>query len=102
MRDKQPGGVLAEGQRQPVKELMRAQPDVLVFAPIQRRLKRSFIRAAYQAVRAISADQQIASRERFDFADVGVKAQLDAQCAAARLQDVEKGQPRDAAEAIAA
>ena len=58
------GRMLDEGQRQAVKELRRAQPDVLVAAVLDCRLEQCLVRAAHEAVGAVRADEEIVRRQR--------------------------------------
>src|SRR5262249_37189174 len=96
MSDEMTCFVFAEGQRQPMKQLIRTQPDVFVLPHVNRRLEEILISAAHGAVIAVGADRQIAIAIRFYDGHVGMKPQIKADFPEALAQYAQEFQPADA------
>ena len=94
-------GALAEREREAVKELVRAEPDVFVAANVDGWLESVGKPLADEAVRAVRADEQIVIAERCDVGHVRMKTLLDAERLAAVSQNLEKRQPADPGEPVA-
>ena len=86
--NKQAGLVLAERQRQPVKELIRPKPDVLVLSPIQNRLKELGMSTAHKTISPIGSNQKIRVREFAQISDVGIELHLNAKIPASPLKNL--------------
>ncbi len=93
---------LDERQREPVKQLRRAEPDVLVPAVRDGRLEQIGIGAPDEAVCPVRADEQIGRGQFLDCADGMIEPEIDAQLEASPLQDLQECQPRDTGEPVAA
>src|SRR6266536_1961655 len=102
IRDEMTCFVLAEGQRQPMKQLIRTQPDVFVLPHVNRRLEEILISAAHGAGSAVGADRQIALAIRFYVGHVGMKPQINAEFPAALAQYAQEFQPANARKPVAA
>src|SRR5262245_2500154 len=102
MRDEMTRFVFAEGQRQPMKQPIRAQPDIFVLPHVNRRLEEILISAAHGAVSAVGADRQIAIAIRFYVGHVGMKPQINAEFPAALAQDAQEFQPANARKPVPA
>src|SRR5262245_18392076 len=102
MRDEMTRLVFAEGQRQPVKQLIRTQTDVFVIPHVNRGLEEILISAAHSAVGPVSADHQIAVAIRLDFGRVSMESQIDADLSASLAQYAQESQPTDPPTPVAA
>src|SRR5262249_9143872 len=94
--------VFAERQRQPMKQLVRSEPDVLVLPYVNRRFEELLIRAAHGAAGPVSSHQQIAVAIRLDAVHAGMKSQFDAKLAAAIAHYAKEFQPAYARKPVAA
>ena len=73
----EPERVRHERQRQAMKELRRAEPDVLI-APLRNLwLKEIDVRSAHQAVGAVGTHQQVGRRQRREIGNWMVEPQID-------------------------
>jgi hypothetical protein len=93
---------LLEGERERLEQLVRAEPDEPAAAQVDVGLVRLRVSGADAAPKAVACDDQVGVGVRVVIRDVGLEHELDAECFAARLQDVEKALATDAAEPVAA
>src|SRR6266852_624474 len=87
--------VLAEYEGEGVEHLVCPQPDVPGFAVLDGRFELPGQGFARHAIEAVSRDQQIIAVQLRDIVDLLAEAQVDADFAAALLQDVEQGHTRN-------
>src|SRR5689334_11572008 len=102
MRDEDARFVFAEGERQPVKELMRAEPYIPVISHVNRRLKIIAVSPAHKAVRAVRPDYQVRAFNLFYVSYVSAEAHFNAEVAASVVKYVQEIQTRYARKAVAA
>jgi hypothetical protein len=94
--------MLPEGEREPVEQLVRAQPNVFVFSRVQRRLEELTVGSTHKAVGSISAHEQIAVVHEFTHLNhIGVKLEVNAEVTTPLVQNVQEAESRDAGEFIA-
>src|SRR5262249_46294280 len=102
MRDEMARLVFAERQRQPVKQLARPEPDVLVLPRVNRRLEEILIGAAHGAVGPIGPDHQIAITIQFNIGHIDSETQINAKLATAVTKYPQEFQPANARKPVAA
>jgi hypothetical protein len=88
------GDVELEG----VEHVLRAEPDVLRTAALERRAERGLVAAADRAVDAVGADDEIGVQ---DVGCLGAEAQVHAELRGPALQDVEQQLAAERGEAVA-
>ena len=101
MGDEEARRRLAEDHDEPVEELLRPEPDVPVAPDVDGGLKEVVPCPAHEAMSAVRAQEQVAVEEIGGVGDCRVKADVHAERLGPALQQVEKGEARDAGEAIA-
>ena len=92
---------LAEDHDEPVEELLRPEPDIPVAPDVDGGLKEVAPCPAHEAIGAVRAQKQVAVEEIGGVGDSGMKADVHAERLGSALQQIEKGEARDAGEAIA-
>ena len=78
-----------------------AEPDEMIAPQFDLRLEMLFVAFADEAVDAVGGHDQIGVLELLEIGDFAREMQLDAELAAARVQDQEQRAPLGAAEAVA-
>src|SRR5262249_12968254 len=92
---------LAEDEREGLERLRRAEPREAGLAPRDRRPETLRVLRAHDRVQPVRREDHVARPQLRFLPDLAVENELDAQLAAARVEDLEQSLARHAAEAVA-